>query len=378
MNWKNLPNPFTRYVTYDITDYEKQPFIQLQPHQIMLNYLKESFMFSSVNMDILIYGDRGFGKTTSLLFFLDFIEKQNNPNLLVDWHKSLMTEEMVMRELARKEIRPTFLEINSFFVHLEKKYGGVIERSNDPVETYHNLDDFFGDRKYYLIIDFPDEVKDKDFKDFLEVLGLIMGSKKTSIIIAMNRPYLIKMDALSHVYGKFDRKELYPFTFNETKQLITKRLEYIANGVGDINVQNVFSDDAIELLRRRANGCPRNIIMACRESFEIAKTDENIMQITPEIVQLSLKENYPFGIIKERISDPVKQESYYSLYSMIKEMGESVTQEKKIIDKANESFNWSVMTIRKRLRHLAGWGLLDIRKCRDNENWNVIKILGAS
>jgi len=339
-------NPFKHKIVYDYTDYISYPFI-LTESQITLKFLLETSFPTPVRNYYVILGERGSGKTSTLLFLQDLVKKQNNPSFLTKYDASIKGMGSILG--LRRKLLPERATLYS--------------ETNENVKK--TIEDYLRNKYYYWFIDVPDKTSRKDLDLLTTGLEILLGFRNINVIIAMNKSHYNKSFSYSEVMGKFTPVTLKPFNLEETKNLILKRLEMAGN-------TDIFEDDVITKVWEISRGNPRNILSACdillSKLLQVGKR-----KIDMDLASKVLVEDYVVKILNERIENPNLRACLLKLLNIIKEMGGEVIGEKELI--RHNSLGWCAMTIRKYLRILEKLGLISIQKS-SHDNWtNVIRVV---
>jgi len=237
--------------------------------QQQIKQIKDGYEFGD---RLIIIGERGIGKTSTLFFIKEMLEKEGIQvelfsRLIEDGsHLETLTAKIIGNPLSKKRIE-------------ERRT--IAEMTEKPI---------------YFLIDFPDTVEAKSFKSFLNFLWSLMIHKnynKINLIFTMNKSHYDKSFSYSEILGKFVTLRLEKLNYKETKELIFSRLK-IVNGTTDI-----FNEEVLETIFNYSKGIPRNAISAC--CLLIDNMDGN--KITKELVEKILKEKYVDQIINDRVED---------------------------------------------------------------------------
>jgi len=343
-------NPFEKQVVYDYDDFVSQPFLLTHSLQ-MLKIGIENNLVSDSSIYYVILGERGSGKTTSLLFLKDIINRKENPKFVTRYERSIrgMGSYTGLAEKLLPDARTIYVE-NS---------------AKDSLMNY-----LIG-KKYYWFVDVPDLITKQEIGIMLRGLELLLGFKNISVIIAMNRSHYDKSFDYSEILGKFFVVQLKPFTFEECKTLITKRIENASQG----EIKLKFTDGAIEKINEISKGIPRNIISACNSVLLKYQQEDEVREIDEEFVVNALGESYAMRVLEERVKEPLRQ-SLWELYTFIKtEFNGKVESETKLAEACMKKLNMSRLTLRKRLLKLEKLGLVSIKKSAKDMWTNVIEVV---
>jgi len=345
-------NPFERQAVHDFEDFQSQPLIDSID---LLKQLKNKIIwnFTSPNRFLIkIIAFKGYGKSTTSYFLQEIINQQNNHKLLSLCINKLNTN------------------VEEFFKLCLQEFN-VRKSVND---TYHSaIKNFLLDKKLYLFIDFQDVASLEDFKTISKTLEVISTiSKNICIILTMNKSHSIKMDNISYVLGKYTLFEMQPFSLENTKNLLQKRLELARENPYSKNPLYPFTDRIIEIIYRNSGGIPRNILSACDLILSSSEDEE----IEEEEVSLLLKNEFSKKVIYDMTEDEKERELLIKIYEVIKtDFNGEIMAEKELHEKLSEKLGiLSVATCRKKIRQLNKFGLINITKGENSWN-NTIKII---
>ena len=342
-------NPFEKQIIYDYEDFVSQPFL-LTDSLKMLKIGMELNLQSENSLYYLIIGERGSGKTTSLLFLKDIVKHKNN-NHLTRYERNIKGmgsyTGLAMKLLPNKPIH------------------------SSAVETIKST---LRDKKYYWFIDVPDIISKQEMELMLRGIELVLGFKNISIIISMNMSHYDKSFDYSEIFGKFMIFKLKPFTFEETKELINKRIENATKKDKEHKLR--FTDEAILKINEISKGIPRNIISACNTvMLNYMRTANNPSAIDDDFIIESLGQSYAKRILEERTKPPMR-DALECLYNLIKnDFDGKVESETKLAEVCLKKLGTTRVTLRKRLQKLERLGLITIRKSSKDYWTNIIEVV---
>jgi len=281
-------NPFIEYGVTDYEQYKKFPFLETESIRRLRNkmnsQIRDNFMFPE---RLVILGEPGAGKTTSLFFIKDMLTECKKCNVL--------------------PFSTIFSSPEEFEMISGENFIKVTEKPT------------------YILIDFPDRISPKKFKEFLEYLWNIITHKNhgnISLIFALNISHFSKSFDYSEIFGKFDKFRIDRMNFEETSSLIKARLLMAGSS-------NYFDEDTYKMIFKYSKGIPRNIICASKNLVEEFFEKEIVTGREAEII---LQEEYVTHIIHDRIEEPLKRKMYLEVINILKNQykGEANSQEELI------------------------------------------------
>jgi hypothetical protein len=229
-----------------------------------------------------------------------------------------------------------------------------------------------GDRTY-LFIDMPDKVTSSILNDFLGILEALLDIKELSIFLAMNRSHYDRSFSHSEILGKYVTIELEPFEYDETKQMIIQRIK---NSKNNNNGLKPFTEESLQKIHSFSGGIPRNILSAC-DLLLMGAIESNLEIIDGKFTSKKLQSEFAYKIINERVRDLTIRESLKRVYEFIKIRFNGIsTQEKSFQKEFIKENGGAPMTLRKRVRMLEKFGLVEIRKNPEDMWSNQIILKG--
>lgn len=268
-------NPFTEYGITDYTQFKEFPFLESESIKQLKNTtqgrIRDNFRFPE---RMVILGEPGIGKTSSLFYIHDLLEESKKCNVFI---------------------------FSKFFTDAEEF----------KIDTGSNLNDVTK-VPTYILIDFPDTINAMNFKKFLDYIWKLMtheNYKNINLIFSLNISHYNRSFSLSEILGKFYKFRLDRMTEEESRELIKKRLLMA-------NCDNYFEEDVYDVIYKFSKGIPRNIICASR-----ALVDRYINQDSVNYSQAKkiLKEEYIDKIINDREQNPKKKQLYKDIIRVIME-----------------------------------------------------------
>lgn len=265
--------------------------------QQQIKQIKDGYEFAD---RLIILGERGIGKTSTLFFIKEMLEKAG----------------------IQVKIFSRLIEDASHLMTLTTEIMGD-PHSRTRIEMKHTLGEMTK-KPIYFLIDFPDTVEAKTFKSFLNFLWSLMIHKnynKINLVFTMNKSHYDKSFSYSETLGKFVTLRLEKLDYKETKELILSRLKIVE---GDVN--GYFSEEVLETVFNYSKGIPRNVISACGLLVDNPKGNK----ITKKIAEGILKEKYIDQVITDRVEDLELKRIYKQMTKILEEdfAGTSNSQEK--------------------------------------------------
>jgi len=351
--WDFFINPFQKAWVVDYEDFKSLPFVILPLHRMLEQKLKFSFDHASQELYVILTGERGCGKTTTVLFCDDIIKKQNDPNLQCLFFHTLSP-----------------LTSFSNFINLIKK-----ERAFKSEDSVSQFKEFLGKKKWYFLIDMPDEIEGKVFHSFYRFLSTLLPYKnQVNCIVVMNREhYDMAFRRFSLVLGKFEMQKIQSFTLDEIKEIMILRMKNARKSKS--TTIEPFTFEAIDFIFNFTHGNPRNFFIMASNVFTAAAMEEKIITIDfckkiiggADAIEL---------ILRERCAEPTLREQLLKIAYLIKnEYHGFVDGEEQLLQNLMDKFGITRVTARKRVRQLQKYGIGEIRKDPENLLRNQIRIL---
>lgn len=321
-------NPFSEYSITDFNQYKRVPFLEIKGVQIIKKNIegriRDNFRFPE---RLVLLGQRGIGKTSTLFFIKELLDKSESSNFLFS----------------------RLLDSAEQFRLLTDKY--LDDVSKEP---------------FFILIDFPDSVDTKNFKEFLQFIHSLLTHKNTkniNLIFALNISHYDNSLTFSETLGKFHKITLDNLSCEETEKLINARLKT----AGDTGF---FDDDTKQVLYEYSKGIPRNIICASKDL-----TDSYIekKQVTRKMAEHLLKKDYIRNIIYDRVDDPGEREVYLKIISIIENrFSGKVNSQELLVDELKDKLNVGRNKTLSYVSELDKFGLITITKGGATRNKKVI------
>lgn len=331
--------PYNPFHDVGITNYEQfklYPFLVFGTLESIKNRVEEQVNQIRNNHffgeRMIILGDRGIGKTSSLFFIKDMLEESE---IDVYYFTRLFEDQETINARIREFV--------------EKKLGEG--RANLVVKE--KINSLFK-KPCYILVDFPDSLDLGVFKRFLIYLWDLMTRKeynKINLIFSMNKSHFDKSFAYSEVFGKFMTLRLDKFTLDETEKVIESRLKKVNS-----STREVFEGDIVGIIYNYSKGIPRNIISAC----SLLMSNSNGSAITKEKAEDILKERYYEQVLNDRIEDLELRLIYKQMINVLKVNFQGVAQSQEdYVRKAQEITSIGRNSILNNIRDLVKYGIFN-------------------
>ena len=331
-----LYNPFQDAGIMNYEQFKLYPFLVFGTLESIKNRIEEQikqikngYFFGE---RLIILGDRGIGKTSSLFFIKDMLEEGE---LEVYYFTRLFEDEETIKMRLKEFVERKYGE-NKTNLIFKEKIGSLFKK---PV---------------YILIDFPDSLDMGTFKRFLIFLWDLMNRKeynKINLIFSMNKSHYDKSFTYSEVFGKFMNLRLDKFTFEETEKMISSRLKLV-----NLSKEEVFSREVLETIHNYSKGVPRNIISAC--SILISNSNRN--KITKEKAEEILKEKYFDQVLNDRVEDLELRLIYKQMISVLKTNFQGVANSQEdYVRKAQEITGIGRNSVLNNIRDLVKYGIFN-------------------
>jgi len=349
-------NPFSIKMVYDYTDFKAFPFLMLEIHRLLRSRLiTESLNLPFERTYTLIVGDRGIGKTTTLMFLKDVIETMKKPNMKCKYFPST-------KGVSNLQLLTRSIVGNTYF---EKKF-------SDSITTLNN---FLSGTRYYLIIDVPDSTTNAELRALSYALEEIKAVKNISIIMAMNPQHVSKMENITLILGKFTSFFLDPFDYEHTRELIVDRLKTARLKTYNGNELYPFTEDAVQKIFEISKGNPRNILTCADVSLNFAR-EKRIRKIDSNIIFESVSKYYVKKIIEERTHIPSERKLLMVLYNEIKNTFKGEAKGlMALLNHMKKKYGWSESRTRRKLSILQKYGLIEVDRDFKDGWTNVIRTI---
>jgi Cdc6-like AAA superfamily ATPase len=320
----------------------------------------------SYPLNIIIKGERGIGKTSTLLFLGKTIRDLKNPNFIEHYSKGVGEEFSNPFKLIHEVIKNVKdVDYSSNILNedkMQKSYSAFQE------ETAHYLAE--KNIKYYMLIDVPDFIGGKYYKEFYRTLEWFVGCKQISIIIAMNESHYVEANKVTENLGKFQSFQLRRFKFNEMLDLVSKRLDTVREtNKKNPTIYYPFTEESLKLVHSVTDGIPRNILSACNQLFFSAHL-ANSPKIDEDFASNVLRTTYVDEVLSEGVKDETLRNTLKITYEFLKGNGGFFPTKEGFVDAMQKAIKWNRLTILKKVQYLEELGIIRIRT---NEQDNVSK-----
>ncbi len=293
-------NPFHDAGIASYEQFKLYPFLVFGVLEIIKNRIQQQIKQIKDNYHfgdrLIILGERGIGKTSSLFFIEDMLK---GAEVRTEIFSRLIMDTNHLEELIRGA------SLKSKFSRFEDnpQYTSLIKS-----EPFYKT----SEKPIYILIDFPDTIDAKSFKAFLSFLWSLLTHKnynKINLIFTMNKSHYEKSFSYSEILGKFLTLRLERLDREETKKLIDSRLKLVNS-----NLESNFNTEVLKLIFDYSKGIPRNTISACS-----LLVDTNTNKMTKEIAENILKEKYTDQIIYDRTEDLELKSIYRQMVNILKD-----------------------------------------------------------
>ncbi len=331
-------NPFLDQGIVNYHQYKNYPFLVFGTLEVLKNRIKQQIAQIKYGdfygERLVIVGERGIGKTSTLFFIKDMLEESD---VRVELFSRIFEDRVHLATLlSQKQSKPGELIDNP------KLKESFFELTKDPI---------------YFLIDFPDTVETKQYKKFLQFLWDMMTDinyNKINLIFAINKSHYDKSFSYSEILGKFVMQKLDRFDEELTKKLISSRLKTV-----DQEINEVFTSDSIKTLFNFSKGVPRNIISACGLLYNCSDGEP----ISNELTEKILKEKYFDKIIGDNVQDLELKNIYEKMIDILRSdfQGTANSQEE-FVEKITKATNIGKNSAMSRINELSRLGIFKLYK----------------
>ena len=327
-------NPFSDQGITNYEQFKKYPFLVFGTLRLIQNriaqqkkQIKNGYFFGE---RLIILGERGIGKTSTLFFVKDSLSSDN------------INVELFSRLPEDAE-------------HFSVITGKTLAESTQ--------------RPIYILIDFPDTIETGKFRKFLNFLWTLMTHRnynKINLIFAMNKSHYEKSFSYSEIFGKFMTLRLERFNRDETEELITSRLRLI-----DMPVDAIFPSDIINIIFEYSKGIPRNIISAC--SLLVDSSNGNKVQKSD--ADAILKERYFEQVINDRVEDLELKRIYKQMVQILQsDFNGHATNQEEYVKRVREILELGRNSILCRIKELEKFGIFSLYRGGYNRRNKIISL----
>ena len=288
-------NPFNDSGIVSYEQFKQYPFLVFGVNEMLKNKLegqakqiKNQYFFGE---RLILLGERGIGKTSSLFFIHDLLKQHSIKSFifsrLFEDSNFIMEHINMLIKQEQGDARFKLMRESSFY-----------KFTQEPV---------------YFLVDFPDTVETKNFKKFLEYLWVLLthkNYKKINLIFAMNKSHYDKSSSYSEILGKFSTIGLERLNYNDTRKLIESRLKVLKR-----KVEEIFEHDVIKRIFDHSKGIPRNTISACC----LLVDNSNGEMIKLKGAEIILKDRYFDKVIEDRVEDLELRDIYKLMIKILED-----------------------------------------------------------
>ena len=336
-------NPFADSATLNYDQFRRYKFIPFRRWEIIknkinsqINQIKDNYFFGE---RLILLGQRGLGKTTSLFAIKEMLDSVGIRTLLFS---RLIVDASHINTILNPNMLP--------------------QQWRETIES-------ISEKPVYILIDFPDAFELKELKKFLLYLGELMIHKnynKINFIFAMNISHYNKSFSYSETFGKFMSLPLEPLGLEETEALINSRLELV-----DETWETICDHETLNLIYSYSKGVPRNIISACNILIE----NLNGVKISGESSSRLLQERYVHQVINDRVEDQSERRIYMQMIDILKnDFGGRCDKQADYVLKINEKMGLGDMTVYKKIDALLKWGIFNYQKGGEKRRNKILSL----
>lgn len=329
-------NPFHDAGITNYEQYKLYPFLIFGTLNTIKNritqqikQIKSGHFFSE---RMIILGERGIGKTSSLFFIHDLLKENNIKSFL--FSRLIENEPHLVAQLNKA---PS---------------GEVIDVGFKERKTLKGLTG----EPIYMLIDFPDTIETKQFKKFLEFLWSLMTHKsynKINLIFSMNKSHYEKSFSYSEMFGKFLSLRLEKLDMLECEKLISSRLKKV-----DKKLKDVFSYDVQEVIFNYSKGIPRNVISACSL---LVDNSNGVKEMGINYAKEILKEKYIEQVINDRVTDLELKRVYKQMANILeKDFNGTAKSQEDYVKRVMELVNLGRNSVLARIGDLVRFGIFKL------------------
>ncbi|HFD05120.1 MAG TPA: hypothetical protein ENJ25_03135 [Firmicutes bacterium] len=343
-------NPFTVKNVIDMSDFKRFPFLITSTQEVLKYAIELDLKTKKMDeaMRFIIIGERGIGKTSTLMFLKDIVD--NNADMSI-----------YSRYVNNMNLLGSAKTFERLIIPDESVLGN---NSKDRISNW------LSDKLVYLFIDVPDMFERNAAYSLAFAMQFAMEFKNIRIFITMNKSHMIKLSDITEVVGKYTVVHLTKFDMRRAKELISSRLK----SVREIDVPDdlyPFTEEAVKKIYNYSHGIPRNIITICDLCITYGGMNNSEL-ITENIVEEVVAKYYISTI--PHIESESKKNKLMKLYEIIKnEFNGYVYGESNLYRVVKKKLGWSMITTRKYLREMEKLGMVVIKKSPENTWTNIIE-----
>lgn len=330
-----MPLPFNPFSIYSINQYNQYkdcPFLESRSTNLIKNAIQGQIRDDYTNPErLLILGERGLGKTTTLFFVKDMLENAGYKNVF--FLSKLILDNECLQFLTGKTIKD------------------------------------FEHEKVFLLVDFQDTLNLPNLKKFLEFIWELMTCpfyKNINLIFSLNISHYSYTLSVSEILGKFDKIRMERMNLEETKELINSRIALTG-------INSFFDEDVYGCIFDYSQGIPRNVICASRS---LADNFCNSDKVGLCEAQRILREVYTDKIINDRVEDPSLREVFKKIINIIgKQFGGNVESQELLVKKIKEELNIGRNKSFNLVDDLEKFGIIIITKGGEKNTKKIIRLI---
>jgi hypothetical protein len=308
---------------------------------------------------LLLMGDRGSGKSTALLFGKNLVENMGDNKIKIyestGLDKSFSSLLVFLQKLNKK--------INNN-IDLEK-IKTVLDKSINFYEIAEEIDEHIGETRVVLLIDVPDTegTLSKRYRNLATTLEYLIYTQKITIILALNFNQIKRFEKQSTLLGKFNEIPLRKFSLKQAEELIKLRLQkYRSDKKKELYP---FAEDTVQLIHQITTGIPRAILKCCDRLF-IHGHSKNLKIIEKEVAIPIISKYYAKDLIDINETDLTLRKQYMEIIEILQENDGRFENKSDLLDEIGKVMNYTLPTINRRLEKLQSWGIITIKRNREN------------
>lgn len=325
-------NPFAIYSINQYNQYKDCPFLESHSTNLIKNLIQSQIKDNYTNPErLLILGERGLGKTTTLFFVKDLLENAGYKNIF--FLSKFILDNECLKLLTGKYIRD------------------------------------FENEKVFFLVDFPDTLNLPNLKKFLEFIWELMTCpfyKNINLIFSLNISHYDYTMGISEVIGKFDKIRMERMSLEETKDLVNSRLD-LAGG------SEFFEEDVFSCIYEYSQGIPRNVICASRSLVDNFRNKERVELVNAQRI---LREVYTDKIINDRVENTALRAIFKRMVEIVeKEFGGLIESQETFSKRLKEDLNIGRNKSITLISELEKFGILIITRGGDNNTKKIIRLI---
>jgi hypothetical protein len=346
-------NPFIKKQVVDEHDFGFQPFVPTRIVENLEIEIKNAIPFAEPSFHSLL-GNRGTGKTSSLIFLKNEIEniaKESGKNILVIF---------INKDYDKMIGDKYFFIYYLLFQRLPSSPKNIELEVEAEVKKYYLI---------YFLFDIPEDVGDlKELREFAKFLDFINRNHYGSIFVSMNQSHYDKLQKVTNIIGedaKITTHNLERFYDSELMLKIASiRLKRFRNNGKITNEYHPFTFESLQMIAKHSNFNPRNFIVGC--GFSLVESEKQKVDIIDdEFITRVLAPSFARQIIENKTEDLGEREFFMMIYDYIKnKMNGEADDMKEVYNKMKEGefFSISYPSFIDILRKLHEWNIIRVER----------------